>query len=393
MNPLLSTSLPLYKSKEIAWVNGSDYNVFDPLSFMPKEGPNGGVPVIDFIIVHLQLNVTTTIATLVGADVPRFVREVTIEQYDDEKRVAACRGDSLYDMSFVELGEERTHVHADVATGAGQTVNITLCIPMAKLFMYEPDDCSIPAYALRSINVRMADAAYASLGATVVINSGKTWVTVMSHEEIGVVQHAVDCLYEHDFDTTEVGEIVVGGRPQSLIMMIPGAGGGQTLANLSTVMVEGIHKAALYKSPDLQTNFARSRSCANGLFSTTGNPVRTNPFTAADAGTLRALAVLLTTGNKCWDAPELNRVSTRITFSAALPATPRIVLRAMKRKTARMRELIMDTFDVDASYIKSADKTRKDIGKWDPKQAIYLPEKFYKRGADGRPLPGMPKRR
>lgn len=377
MNALLRTSLPLYTSKEIVWVGGNDDAVFDPEEFLPKLGPEGGVILADVINVHVQLICTTTVATIEGEDAYKVIPQLTIEQHDDEKRVAAVGGDSLRLNAFAEQGADRTHEHADIAVGAAQTLNFTVSVPMAKFFAHEPDDTSIPAYALRAVRVKMPTNAALSVGGTMAIASGKIWLSIDAHEEMSVVQHAVDCLYEKDIETADAGTFQVGGRLQSLFLFCPGAIGGLTLANLTALMVEGVHRKSLYAHIDLKQMYARARGASMSSFATTGAPRYTDPFIAADAGTLRAVAPLLTRGNRCFDGEELSRATLRLTRAGAMPSTPRLVYRVAKRKTTRMRELVMDTFRVDRSQVKTSGRTRRAVGSWDPRQAVYLPEKFW----------------
>lgn len=377
MNALLRTSLPLYTSKEIAIVAGNDDAVFDPEEFLPKLGPNGGVILGDVINVHVEMVATVTVATIEGEDAYKVLPQVTIEQHDDEKRVAAVGGDSLRFNAFLEMGAQRTHEHADIAVGAAQTLRFTVPIPMAKFYMHEPDDCSIPAYALRAIRVKMPAAANLSVGGTIAITSGKVWLSIDCHEEMSVVQHAVDCLYEKDIETTDAGTLQVGGRLQSLTLFCPGAVGGLTLANLTALMLEGVHRKSLYAHVDLKHMYMRARDAATNSFATTGAPRTTDPYAVADAGTLRAVAAVMTRGDRAFDGPELTKATLRLTRGGAMPSTPRLVFRVMKRKTERMRELIYDTFRVDRSQVKTSGRTRRNVGAWDPRQAVYLPEKFW----------------
>lgn len=389
MRNLLLATLPLFTSKEIVWSAGADVAEFEP-SFIDKtvgDGPNLAYPYIDFLTVHGSFVISNATALLLGEDIPRFIKDITIEQVDDEKRFSTVKGDSLRNISYAVLGVERTHEHQDVAIGAaGVTIKVSVTIPLAKPFAYDPRDNSLPAWALKSIRVKMAEAANLSInGNAVTITSGKYWVTANCHAEKAVVQKGVDCWYEHDFDTSDVGEILLGGRLKDVFLMIAGANGGLTLANLDTVQVENVHRKAMYKDPTFKVNYARLRGGAYNSFASKGSPLRTDPFAASDTGTLRALAPVLSMGDKCFDGPELQRATVRVTTTAALPGTLRIIARAQKKKTQRMREFILDTFDVDRSNVKTSLKSKKSPGMWAPEQEAYLPTKFFKSGQAGLP--------
>jgi len=377
----------LYTSKAIDWSDGGRGEAVFDSSFIPNVGPTGGIVVIDRIALHARLTVTVADAALAGEDVYRAIRNVTLLQVDGEKRFDQISGDSLRDISYAQLGASATHEHQDVAIGAGTTIEVTACLPLAKPFAFADDDTSLPAYLMRELKLGMAQNTDMSVGgATVTVTAGSYWVIAECREEHGVVHHSLDCWTERAFDTSDSGTIAVNGRPQDLYLTVRGANGGASLADLREVFIPtvNIYASPLLKSPDLQQYYARARHVATNAFATKGNPLTTDPFVAARTGTLRAVAALLVNGHKVWEAPEVKNLLVKTTLDN--PLALRILCRATKRKTAAMRDLIMSTHKVSQSYLKTHGKTARNYRDWDPAEAAYLPEKFI-RVANGRSVP------
>lgn len=370
-----------YKSKSIAWSNSGRGDATFDASFIPDQGPNGGVIVIDRIVVHADLNLTVATATTQGEDLYRAFRYVTVSQVDGEKRYDQVSGDSLRLVNYAMLGADATIEHTDFAAGTGDQ-KCTAVIPLSKPFAFEPDDYALPAYLLREVKIGMAQGSDMSLGSSVVtVNSGDYWIIAECHEEFGVVQHAVDTISELDFDTASSGTMPVNGRPHDLFLFVRGADGGASLANLTDVFIPtgNIYDQPYLLDPDLKQHYARLRGQATNGTSATGAARSTDPFVGS---TTRACAALLAHGTKAWEMPEVKSLLVKTTLGGALSL--RMIARATKRKTGALKKLIMETHGVNASYIKTSGKTRRNLGDWSPEQAAYMPEKFIRVSRGGK---------
>ncbi len=377
-----------YKSKEIPWVTGGRGDATFDGSFIPERGPNGGVLVIDRFVAHGSLSITVADAALQGEDIYKAFRKVTLTQQDGEQRYSELKGDSLRIVSYAFEGGDSTHEHQDIAISGPVTVSISAAIPLSKPYDFEPDDTALPSYMFNELKIGMAQDADLSTGApTVTVHSGSYWVIAECHEEMAAVHHAVDTIFEQDFDTAASGTLSVNGRLQDLFLFVRGVNGGASLANLTsaTIPTENILPVSMLRTPDLSQSYARKRGGATNLFSTKGNPLRTDPFVASDTGTMRAVAVLLSQGNKVWEGPDVKNVMVKTELAGALSLT--MIARATKRKSRAAAQLVQKKHSVNASYIKTAGKTRRNHTQWSPDQAAYLPEKYFNVDGNGRELP------
>lgn len=374
-----------YKSKEVPWTSGAGTAVFKN-SFIPARGPNGGMLMIRNLALHATLNITPTVATLQGEDRYRAFRTVDLKAVGGVKRLDGISGDALRLISYAHLGAQGTHEHQDMAAGGGAAdYKFTAVVPLSKPWAYDPDDTALPSDFFEELRVGMALGTDMSLGATIVVNSGTYYVIAECYESMAVVLPAQDVWRQVDLATTASldGEIDTGGRLQDLYIYVPGANGGQTLANLTEAGIQHLMDFRLLKDPDLKHAYSRARGAATNLFSTKGNPLRTDPFVASDSGTLRALAVKITTGSKVWDGPEHTKETLKLAISAALPAAGRIIARFTIPKSEAQRAIIMRNHDKNASYYKTRDKSRRDLATWPESLGRYIPEKFFKVNGKG----------
>lgn len=372
-----------FKSKDIAWTNGGAGEAVFDNSFIPDQGPNGGVMVIDRIIENGLMNLTAATAVIQGEDLYRVFRYTTLTMVDGEKRVDAVPGDALRLINFAHLGAEATIEHQDFAISTGN-VTVTAVVPLAKPFAFEPDDYSLPAYLMREHRIGMAQSTDLSLGASVVtVNSGSYWLIAECREEFGAIEHAVDCWSVQEFDTSTSGTIPVNGRAQDLYLFVKGASGGASLANVTDVFIPNIYAQPLLKH-DLQQAYARARGQATNSFSTVGDPRSTDPFVASASGTLRAIAPLLCEGDKAHDAPESRTIQVKCTLGGALSLL--MVVRATKRITAAHTALVKRMHRTNGMQVKTSGKTRRGTHEWTPDQLAYLPKKHYTVGrlSDGK---------
>lgn len=363
-----------FKSPAQAWVDDS---TLDFKKFVETRGPRGGRMVIDTISLHAELSLTVATATTQGEDLYRVFRKVTVEEVNGCRRLNEVTGDALRVISFAHMGADETHEHPDFAAGGPTTVNFTCAIPLTKKYAHEPGDYSMAAEMLERISVTCAKGSNLSLGASVVtVNSGTYWVICECHEEFDLVQHLQDEWIVRPFaaaSTTEQELNFSKGRIQDLYLHIPGSDGGQTLANLTDVYLEHLMPRALRKDPDLKQHYARSRGqCQSGL-SAQGAARTTDPFIGA---TLRACAVVLTTGTKAFEGPERTQVQIKLTNSADLPAAANIISRIVYPRDAKVTEGLGRRYGKKPAYLKTASKSSQNPGAWDAQYRDYLPVKF-----------------
>lgn len=372
-----------YKSKTLAWSTPGNGDYVWDNSFIPVQGPNGGINVIDRIVVHGAVNRTVGTAVLLGEDAYRIARRTTITQKDGEKRFSDVFGDACRLISYAHNGSASTHEHQDEAVDTSD-MNVTVALPLAKIYSHSEDDTSLPAWMLDEVRVAQPTNADLSIGTSVVtLVTGTFWLIAECHEERTPVLHAVDSWTQNDTETTTAGTIQVNGRLKDLYLMVRGATGGASLANITDAKIDQLQQSPLLRMPDLNQIYNRARGGATNLFSTKGNPLRTDPFQVSDSGTMRALAVLLATGDKVWEGPEQRTALLRLSLGGALtPIT--MISRATRRKTKIGREMIMDLHKCNASVIVTSGKTKRQHKEWDPIQAAYMPEEFYR--TDGRPV-------
>ena len=362
-----------FKSDVKPWANNGTLDFTD---FVETRGSRGGRMVIHGISVHAILNLTVATAVIQGEDLYRAFRTITVEQKDGVRRYNEVPGHALRLISYAHNGADRTHEHKDAAVS---TANFTVSayLPITKRYVHTPEDFGLAAELLKTVKIACALGSDMSLGTSVVtVNSGTYWVIAECHEEMSVIQHAVDEWVVRDFDSTSQSKLITDGRLHDLYLYIPGANGGQTLANLTEAWIEQLMAQPLLKDPDLLQSYARQRMSCMNLFSTKGDPLRTDPFLASSTGTLRACAVLLANGIKCYEAPVRDNVVVKTTQSAALPANLSMIGRVIKPRSERVRAGIMKRYGLTNSYIRTGGKTRRETEKWSADHAAYMPEKF-----------------
>jgi hypothetical protein len=370
-----------YKSETKPWVSTAGARLQFQTSAIPKQGPNGGRIVIDRITAHFQGNVDVATAALLGADFYRFFRTVTVKQRDGALRYNEVPGDAMRVFLFEAIGGDRTKEHADSGTTAGQTLTATCVIPMGKRYMHTPDDYALPAELLNYVEIGCGSSSEMSLGSSVVtINSGNYWLIFECHEDMDIVQYAVDEVRVQDFESTTSQEarLNVHGRLRDLLLFVRGASGGASLANLTSAGISQPQNMAptdMLLNPDLKERFARERNEVTGAQATTGNPIRSNPFINS---TTRAAAVLIPSATSAFEQPETDTavVKTVHTLAATLTA----VMRIAKPRSEATRKAIAQKYGLTGEYrVKTQSKTMRAAQAWKPEHLAYMPIKFTRR--------------
>ena len=363
-----------FKSPAQAWVNDA---TLDFKKFVETRGPRGGRMVIDTLVLHAEFSLTIATATAQGEDFYRMFRKVTVEEINGVRRLNEVTGDALRLISYAHMGPGETHEHADFAAGGPTTVNFTCAIPLTKYWCHEPSDYGMAAEMLERVSITCAaetDIELGSVAAT--IHSGTYWVIAECHEEFDLVQHLQDEWVVRPFaaaSTTEQELNFSKGRIQDLYLYVRGADGGQTLANLTDVYIEHLMPRALRKDPDLKQSYARRRAAAQNGLSATGAARSTDPFVGS---TLRACAVLLSTGTKSFEGPERTQVQIKLTNSADLPAAASIVARVVYPRDPKVEEGLARRYGKRPAYLQTASKSKRSPGDWKEEYRRYLPLKF-----------------
>jgi len=373
-----------YPSKTYLWTSAND-SARVKGGFIPARGPNGGLLHIKSLTVHATLNMTIAGAVGLGEDNYRFCRTLDLKTVGGTRRLEVISGDTARLISYAHLGAPCTFEHANLAIAATTDRSFVLTIPMEKPFAYDPGDTGLPSDFFEELVIGFASAADFTLGSCVAtIHSGSYYVVADCYETMSIILTAQDVWREVNAGSVSQvdHEIDTGGRLQDLFLFVPGAQGGQTLANVTAAAIQHSMPDPMLKTV-FRHAYARDRGEACNLFSTKGDPQTTNPFVANDAGTLRALAFKLTTGSKVTDGPERLKETLKLTLGGNLPAAARIVARFTVPKSEAQRAIIMRNHDVNMSYVKTRDKSRRDLASWPEDMRKYLPEKFIKIDAKG----------
>lgn len=365
-----------FQSENIPWSGAPGAFAQFGTAWLPKRGPMGGRIVVDTINAVGIFDVDVAGAALLGPDVYRLFGPTTVKQ-DGYMRYNEIPGDAMRTFLFEQFGASRVKEHADVPIGPGQQVIATMVIPLAKPALHEPGDYSLAAEELQFVRIKCASDGDLALGASAVtINSGDYYLVFECHEELDVVVHAIDEVKIQDFSspTSQEERLNVEGRLQELILMVRGASGGASLANMTSAWIHQPQWLApeLRVNPDLKEFFARSRGEASSSSFANGDPLYSSPYT--DAVT-RAVAVLLATGTKAFDSPEIE--SAIVKCEHTLGATIRMIARVAKKREDATVERIRRAKKLKGLYrVKTASNQQRAPQAWPASVIPYLPIKF-----------------
>lgn len=342
-----------YPSQQQSWVSpGTTKLVFK--GWIPEMDPTTGTrTIIDGFEIHCQLVVTVTTAALLAADAWRAISTLTIRQLDGTNRYNEVPGDALRLCNYAFNGAKRTPEQYNVATGATQTVTFSFFAPLSKACMADEYSTALPVEEFQELDLGMAQNSLWNLGTSVVsIASGTYWVVAKCHAEPkrrdnGLTSYAVDVVTVNDFASASQTQIQlsVSGKPQDMILYIPGGGGGSALttADITQANIIEVYPQSQFIYPDLVKRYAHDRELAGSSFGTTNqSPIQIDPFlpdpadgSGANAATNpRAVALLLATGNRPWDGPTVNNLTINFIELAAPPSNPRLITRCMVPRNA-----------------------------------------------------------
>lgn len=366
-----------YKSEVRPWSGASGAKINFLTNSLPKQGPNGGRLVIDAITAHAELNVDVATAAIQGEDLYRGFRTITVKQRDGALRYNEIPGDAMRVYLYEAIGGDRVKEHADVATGDGTDVTISCNIPLRKRYVHEMEDHALAAELLDQVIIGCADEGEMSLGTSVVtINSGSYWLIFECHEEMDIVYHAVDEVKVQDFESTTATEprLNVNGRLQALLLFVRGASGGESLANLTAAWIHLPQNMApeLNVSPDLVEYYGRERGQLGGSSGTQGTAISSDPFVGS---TIRAAAVLIETGTKCFEQPETDTVVVKTTHT--LGKTLTMIARVAKPRLMSTQAAIARKYKLSGNVrVKTSSNSKRQVRDWKPEFLAYLPVKF-----------------
>ena len=369
-----------FKSEPKLWTNTPGGFISLNFGFVDKVGPNGGRVVIDTLIVHGSFNVDVTVAVFKGQDIPRFARLCTVKMKDGTLRYNEVPGDCVRTALFEMIGADQVKEHADLPIQNGQTVLLTLPLPLAKPFAHEGGDYAMAAELGEQIRISCASAAELSGLSTsqVVINSGSYWVLAECHEEMDVVVHAIDEIKVQDFESSAATEarLVTNGRLQDLLLMCRGLSGGKDLANLTEAWISSPIQVApqLLLNPDLVEHYARQRKVTSGSATTQGAYLRSDPFVGS---TIRACAVLLCTDTKAFEQPERETVNVKTTQTGGGPGLITMIARIAKPRVESTKNDVAAKYGLKGQFrVKTASNTMRHPAAWKEEHLRYMPIKI-----------------
>ncbi len=375
-----------FKSEEKQWVPGGKGQLDFEGFVETKHGEFNHRTIIKGFQISASFNLTVIGAgkTLLGEDLARLFRAVSIEQKDGVKRYDDVPGDALRVLNYAMLDPYTIREPADCAgaasPGTDYDVVVTLYVPLAKPYAYDGLDFSMAADVFKLLRIKMAQEAdlEVSAGTTVTLNSGTYWAVAECYEEAEVVQHGVDEVYVRDFDADDETKVNVTGRLHDLVLYSPGEEGGENLGDILDVRVKELQQEALLVDPDLTHRYERWRRSAADQ----GTSTRTNPFanTHGTAGVPKAVAILMTNGNKIADGPELDNIHVKTTpqtpgtGSDGHTGTLRLIARQIVPPSDKLTRAIENKFRAKAAHPKVS---KASPGKSIPaSKARYMPRTF-----------------
>jgi hypothetical protein len=281
----LSKHLPPILSKIETPVLGgtTQWNAF------PLRGPNGGRVVVDAAILVAQFSITVATLLWDGRDVPRFVANLLIKQRSGGINRWNTQGDEARICAIKYGGIRRYIEHANVAVGAGQAVALRLAIPFRKPFTKRGNDYSIGADELELIAVNWNTLGGMQTSTTVLsaFTGASAYWLLEWHEELDAEIKCVDIVRSTPFTSNTQAQLSLEGAVHDLDLFVSqstNAGGGTTLAAITTVQVPELGIGDNLAPADLLAWYRRKRDVGNtGFAATPSNEQVLDPFTEGKA--------------------------------------------------------------------------------------------------------------
>lgn len=347
-------------------------------NWLPPTGPDGFPYYIRAFNVHAEVQVDTDGSASVDApDWWRFIDTVSIVQMDGVHRVNQLRGDQLRVALEEKCGVLGLKEHPDIAVSQTNAVRrLTFRVEFGSDLLYDGDDYELPVDLFARIELTSA---LGTADGLAVAGGVITFDSIVWRVEAEVVQHdyllwpSVDELVAVPFAGTSPELAVdINARPMGLSLHSRGAGGGASLANLTTVHIPGIFTEPLKRDPDLLEHFVASRRIATGV-------------AATDQGAYRVSSVF-TTGRACpvlwahphekvWTGSVVERLTIKTVQASAISGLHAIFRKGLP-KNVGVADALARKYNQGRPLpwrVKTRDKTRRDPAAWKPANRAYLP--------------------
>lgn len=365
--------------------NGSEMS-FKAADFTWERGGPSRRP----LVIH-RLNIifegTFTIATTAvdALDVWRMVRNIMLVQADGVKRVNGVDGWAMKPAMREKAGGGwKVIEHNDLSAATYTNKRLKFPIELWGQGQYAPRDLSLPTELFGELTFEGA-----ATGTTGICAAGGTLTITAASWTVEAEMKEVDYIPWNPTDEIRVVKFgqntdapiscgVGGARIASVLLMRPcsgGTGGGSlTLADLTSVHIEGIYQAGKYKTrAELIDAYAQSIGEEPGAIATDpGIFVSANQLTAGGV-----LPILWTTPDfRVHRGPVLNSFLVRTQQASALSDLVAVV-RLVKPRNPELGAFWEKVYKgTPISWtVRTRDRTRRRLTDWAQNELDYLPLK------------------
>lgn len=355
---------PSYQSETKTIVLGQAMDFTDFVPFMR----DGQIVVIDKLIVEIQGTITDATAIWDGRDVWRLIQLITVEQRDGLLRWTLSGYKSRV-FSMILNGPEEHQEHTNVAIGAAQTVDLRAVIPMAKPYVEDPSDFSMPAHQFRRVTINWNTLAGAASGsAALSAASLVAYVRAEYHLEKSVKYHPVDVVKSVDFTTATQAKLACTGvvADAGVVLEDTTAGGASVLA-ITNARCDDLNMQ-LTVTGDLRHRYRMARGLAASGPTTPGTERYLEPVVQG-----QYLPLIFASGTAPWDGIILPNMKWDfgVGLAGAALITREVVEKSQASYHATNAEfdvvpetITMDTKDgFNTSFAKWGERQRL-VGKW-----------------------------
>jgi hypothetical protein len=356
---------PPWKSETKTINPGSPIDFYD---FVQLTGPKGGRVVIDQFILVVTGTITVATALWNGADVPRLFALINVEQRDGRLRWSLSGYKSRI-MSIHLNGIEAHQEHGNVAVGAGQAIDLRLVIPMAKPFTRRAKDWSLPADALKKINVVMAPLGSAQTGTTVLSAASLScYVLAEWHEEDNVEFKSEDLIKSVDFNSNTQAKIALTGVVHDLLVVKEGTtAGGDVITAITDARIEDLGTPVLTRQ-DLAHSYRRKRNYGASGPTTPA----TERFLEPNQSGMMLPVIAADPETSAFDGKLVESMKLDVgTGTTGLAA----ITREIVEKSQALTHNTAGRFGVNLGNVrtKTAGKTKRSRGEWAKRPLLVLP--------------------
>lgn len=304
------------KSSAITQPAGNNAKVqFRRADLVSALGPTNRPLVIDCLTVVCEATVTVAGTAVDGEDVWRALRQVTLTQTDQVVRVAGVDGHALRLAMIDKAGAEAVPEHADLPIAGATAYRWEFPIYLHSPSAFDPDDLAMPAELFQSLEFVGLGTGTDSIGVaggTITLGTVTWYVLVEGREVPYSLLSPVDVIEVAPFGSLPEIQRLITGRLAQASLYRPGAVGGSTMPNITTVSVDELGRIP-YAPADLRGWYQRTRGQVPGFAA--ANPgvlVRNDPV-----GQLRAIPIVWTAGSKTTGSLSLENVRIKTIQSSA----------------------------------------------------------------------------